>query len=130
MMISVDLLTVAKLVDNYEKDATGATAYWPDTTHYVATVPTGKRWFVFGGIAFRGVNSTVTVAIHNDSDDVVHYIADHGAAAGIASYPESANTGALAFPLVMDAGWYVRMTFGVAQNANSYASCLVLEVDI
>ena len=129
MVVVTDLLTVARKVDNYTVDATGG-GLWTDTTHYRATVPVGKRWFLYGGVAQRDVSATVNMALMNVADKMVHYLATHSAATALVAYPEATNTGSMMFPIPLDVGEYVMMTFGVAQSTGAYATCIVLEVDV
>lgn len=129
-MILAELLTVAKLVTNYEKDATGVTTRWPDTTHYKVTVPSGKRWFFIGGIVNRTVSATVTVWVKDSSNNVLYQIDSKAAATGPLPYPSGTTYMIGNYPFPMDDGTYIEMIFGVAQDANAYASCMVLEVDI
>lgn len=123
-------LTRARKLDNYEKDATGATAKWPDTTHFIATVPAGKRWFLFGGNANRAVSSTMNSYVKDPSDNTILTLSYHGASTGSTPFPIATYAGTHIFPWPMDVGDYVELLFGTAQNANSYASVHVLEIDI
>lgn len=127
--IVVDLLTVARKLDNYQLDATSG-GLWDSTTNFIVTVPAKKRWFLFGGNVSRGVSSTMYAYVKDSDDNIILMLAYHAAAAAAAAYPLAANTGNVVFPYPMDPGDYVNLLFGVAQNASSYASCVVLEVDV
>jgi len=120
-------LTVARKIDNYDKDATGG-GLWATTQQYKVTVPSGKRWFLLGGITYRSVSSTLTGAIHDSSDNMLYYVCSAAAATGYVMYPQT--TFQLGTPAVLDAGDYVNITFGTAQDANAFCTCVVLEVDV
>lgn len=133
MTIFTELLTVAALRDNYEIDATGTTTLWPTDKLYKAEVPAGKRWFFICGSVDRNVSSTCTIRIHNNLDEVVTQLCGLAAATGIASYPSTddvSTTLSMGSMIPMDPGWYVAMVFGTSQDASTYASALVLEVDL
>lgn len=130
MNISVDLLTVARVITNYEKDATGGTTRWPDTTHYKVTVPPGKRWFVWGGVVNRDASQTVAIWVKDSSDNVLFQMAAYSAATGPTPYPIEVYVGKIVLPIPMDAGTYIEMIFGGAQSTAAYASCIVSEIDI
>lgn len=125
-----DLLAQARLITNYEKDATGATTRWPDTTHYKVTVPVGKRWFCYGGIISRSDSDAVAVWHKDASDNVLHEFDSKSAATGPLPWPSGTTYVSSNFPFPMDAGTYIEMIFGGAQGATAYASCIVLEIDI
>lgn len=129
-----DILQYAKKVDNYEKDATGATALWPADTTYVATCPTGKRWFLIGGVIKPDVNATAMTIVFNSSDEPLYQVGYQAASTNqqallkqTADYNHANSHG---HPLIMDAGDYLKVTFGAAQTANAYCSCVVLEVNV
>lgn len=128
------LKTFARKVNNYEKDATGSTAHWPDTTHYRATCPTGKRWFLLGGIVKPDVNADVTIQIKNSSDEALHQLHYQAASTNTQAYPKQTADYNHQVPqpagFVLDEGDYVEITFGAIQSTNAYASCPALEVDV
>ena len=131
-MIFVELLTLAKKVTNYALDATGG-GLWATTTKFKVTCPAGKRWFVIAGSINRAVSSTLDTRIYDESDVVLYMVDNQGAATGITSFPNKTANALIAptaYPLVMDAGDYLDMSFGTAQNASSWASFTVLEVDV
>ena len=132
MTISVDLLTVAKKVNNYDVDAT-AGGLWTSTTTYQATCPAGKRWFLIGGVVSNSASGTTLAQVHDAADAVIHQLAVIAASTGVKPYPNqnsSADHMQIPTPIVMDAGEYVLVTCGVAQGAGAFASCVVLEVDV
>lgn len=126
--IGIPLWMVARRVNNYELDATGATALWPDTTHYKAEVPAGKRWFLLGGIFYRNAAVTATTYVRDSSDNIIGQLGYEGAGATRGSYPEEAQAKGTGW--VLDPGEYVDITFSGALDATAYASCCVLEIDI
>lgn len=127
MTIVTNLLTKASLVDHYEIDpVTGLKVHWLSTTSYRAVVPTGYRWVLLGGLVNRNVSSTYSAHIYNAAAKAVMRVANQGAATGLHAYPESGFQTGEAFRL--DAGWYLDLAFGSAQDAGSYATCLVLEI--
>ena len=115
----------AKKVDNYAIDATGG-GLWTTTTTYKIVCPTGKRWVLIGGVINRGVSATVNVIVYNASDEPIQFLYYAAASTGTSGYPSSTNAGN-GVP-ILDVGEYVLATFGAAQNAASYMTCLVLEV--
>lgn len=130
-MIITDLLTHAKKVDNYEEDATSGTL-WTSTTTFKVICPSTKRWFLIGGAAFRKQSSTMSAQIRNGADKVILYLGEHAAGATICGYPATTGglTGVPTTMPVLDAGDYVLLTFGTAQDSDSWATCVVLEIDI
>ena len=132
-MIMVDLLTVAKLVDNYAIDAT-AGAPWTTDKLYKVTVPVGKRWFFIGGAMKRDVASTAEVVIKNAGDELVFQLDSFPSATTMVAYPSTiAQVNTLARPLgpiIMDAGGYVQISFATSQTGGAHASFNVLEVDV
>lgn len=127
--IVAELLTLAKKLNNYEIDpVTGLKVLWVDTTHYKVVCPAAKRWFLISGVVNRNVSSTVNVTLHNVGDVAIDTLLVEGAAAALNSYPEAAyQVGA---QRVLDAGEYIQAYFGTAQDAGSWATCVVLEVDV
>lgn len=126
------VLENARLVSNYDIDATGA-GLWTDTTHYRATVPAGKRWYLMGGVISRAVSSTAYVYVYNAAAQLVMCLLASAAATTTNGYPQNygdVSVQAAHYPIPLDAGWYVEAVFGTAQNASSYASCVVLEVSL
>lgn len=114
---------------NWEVDATGATTLWPATTTYVAAVPAGKIWLFWGGYLDGDAAETIVVTIHDGSDNQIlgPLLSEADATVGY-SYPDPAlYTSQMPIPLL--AGWYVLLTFGGAQGALAFASCIVTEVD-
>jgi hypothetical protein len=118
---------VGVVVDNYDIDATGG-GLWTDTTHYKATVPTYKRWWLYGGVVNRDANQTCDVMVYNSANKIVLYLADQAAGTGISHYPDS-TLAQVQMPIAIPAGGYVQATFGGAQGAAAYATCYVIEVD-
>ena len=130
-MITVDLLTVAKKVNNYDIDATGG-GLWTSTTTYKATVPAGKRWRFMFGYHKRDVSSTALVEIRDASDAIIGSLDYQGAATAGVGYPNT-SAGNNTLPkgrVILDVGEYILITFGTAQSTGAYASCVVLEVDV
>lgn len=126
-------LTFAKKVTNYAVNATVATAWWISTTVYRAIVPAGKRWFVFGGSFNKDVSSTVTVAIYSKTPTLEQQLDVQAAAQYVGTWPSTVSTVAIQQrpPFwVLDAGEYVQLTFGTAQGAGAYATCMALEVTV
>jgi len=132
--IYAELLTLAKKFNNYEIDpVTGLKVLWLSTTSFRAVVPTGKRWFVIGGVVNRNVSSTLTITIRDSSNALILRIQYLAAATGISLWPSTYSDIAnmdIVNPIPLDAGEYFDLLFGTAQDAGSYASCMVLEVDV
>ncbi len=120
-----------RIVTNYDIDATGG-GLWTSTQHYIATVPAGKRWFLLGGKINRGVSSTISIDAYDVGAIPMFFLDAQAAATGGSAWPSTQaavttlqNQG---HPIVLSAGQYIDIYFGVAQNASSYCSCVVLEV--
>lgn len=129
MSIIANLLTTAKKIDNYEIDpVTGDKVLWTSTIAYKATVPAGKRWFFLGGIVDRNVSSTVNGHIRNSADKYLRTLIEEAAGTGEKFYPEYIY--GWPTPIVMDVGDYIHLHFGTAQDAGSWATAQVLEIDI
>ena len=129
----LDALWYAEKVNNYEIDATGATALWPDTTHYHAECPAGKRWFLIGGNVKRNVSSTVLVEGFDRNDKVIYIFCQHAAGTTRVAFPSRAITavdGQFGQYPIFDEGEYLQVLFGTAQDAGSDGSCVVLEIDV
>lgn len=135
MSLMGDQLHFARKVNNYDIDAT-AGGLWTSTTTYRATVPALKRWFVIGGFVNRSVNGTLVVRSYNAAGAIIAMHDSQAAATGGTAYPSTqASTyiqqkTANGFMAILDPGEFVELTFGNAQDAAAYASCIVLEVDI
>lgn len=118
-----------KIIDNFE--TLGA------VTSKVFTVPSGRKWIVYGGFAERDTSATFTIGIYNDDDELVQSLIARGnpiAAGttdidwGIHCYNSVANyLYPLQHPLLLDSGWYVKYTWGAAQSTPE-VSCVVQEV--
>lgn len=127
----VELFELTK-INHWVKDATGGgatgTTYWVDTTHCRFTVPAGKRWIILGGIVKRGVAATCLIYLRDVAGENVLKIFDEAAAANTKNWPESVYQ--IGVPYVADAGEDITATFGVAQDATSEMSCVVMEMEM
>ena len=113
------------IIDNYEIDATGATARWPDTTHYKVEVPAGWTYWFVAGNCYVTQNGTCDVMLYNASDKLVMYLADYAAGTGHKPFPDATYGPGLKRPIKMTPGMYIQATFGAAQDASAYATCYV-----
>jgi hypothetical protein len=122
------------ILSNYIVDATDNGAgndKWTSTTVQSYTVPTGSRWFLYGGIVKRDVNTgtaTLAVELYNAAAKLILSLDTAVAATGTTTYPDTTYTGDIMFPIPMAAGWYVKITIGEAQGAAAAATCMVREV--
>lgn len=114
-------------LNNYDKDAT-AGGLWTSTTTYVVEVPTGKRWVVLGGVINRDANATAQCFLYDSSDNIIGVLASEGASTGLTTFPTSSYQ--IGTSWILDAGEYVKTTFGAAQGANAYHTFVVLEMDV
>jgi len=127
---------VRDLVENYIVDATDNAATnlkWTSTTVQSYTVPTGKRWLLFGGHVKRDTQTgtaTLLVDVYNESDKLILRLDTQANAIATTGYPNATSAAAFVFPMPMEAGWYVKITVGEAQGAAAAASCIVLEFDV
>ncbi len=127
----LDSLVYVRKLNLYIADATDNAATnekFTSTTVQDYIVPAGKRWFVIGGNINRDASQTVTVDFYDSSDNRILRGDSRGAGTGITEWP-SANYDAY-FPVPLDAGEYVKLTFGGAQGAAAWATCVVLEVNV
>lgn len=126
-MIVTELLTKAKKVNNYELySASGP--LWTDTTHYRATVPVGKRWFVLGGAVKRDASATINTGVYDAADKQIGKILDDAAGTGLVSFPEDCYF--IGTSWILEAGEYIESVFGAAQGTGAYHSCVVVEIDV
>lgn len=131
-MVDTDLLTLAKMKNNFEADATGGTL-WDTTTSFKVVCPPNKRWFLVGGYGSRAVSSTMQAYKKDAADNIILVLANVAAATGIVSIPNNGvavDSLQVSNYIVIDAGEYIEYVFGTAQNASSKAACVVLEIDV
>ena len=115
-------------ISNYELDATGATALWPATTTYVMTVPADHIYLFWGGYLDGDAAETIVVTIHDADDNLIlgPMLSEANATVGYA-YPNPSLTN-IRMPIPLKEGWYVLLTFGGAQGALAFASCVCTPV--
>jgi len=134
-MILAELKTMARklsvrLVDATDNAATNLKFH--STTNAQILCPTGKRWFVIGGITSRDANETLDITVKNASDDIIMWLEDSAAATGVSSWPSSvAATKHFVHSelLVLDPGEYIKVAFGGAQGAAAVFTYNILEID-
>ena len=115
------------MVTNYIVDATDHAAdntKWTSTTVQTYTVPAGKRWFLICGSVFLSDNATCVVTM-TDGTNTLGLMASHAATTGWVEYPEFQHP----HDHILDPGWTIVITAGVAQGATAKASCIVYEYD-
>jgi hypothetical protein len=122
------------LVTNYIVDATdnaATNAKWTSTTVQTYTVPTGKRWFLWGGAVTRDASTgTATLVVNlTDGTNTLMNLATEADATGETSLTADVPSN-FTFPIIMDPGWTVVITVGEAQGAGAKATCVVTEVTI
>lgn len=121
------------LLENYIIDASDNAATnlkWNSTTEQKYTVPAGKFWMLYGGQVQRDVQTgtaTLLVTIDNESDVAVLQLDTQANGVTLAPYPNASSTAGIVFPIKMDAGWYVHITVGEAQDTGAWATCMVIE---
>ena len=115
-------------ISNYELDATGATALWPADTTYKMEVPANHIYLFWGGYLDGDAAQTIVVTIHDASDNQIlgPLLSEANATVGY-SYPDPALYTSQ-MPIPLQAGWYVLLTFGGAQGALAFASCICTPV--
>ena len=115
-------------ISNYEIYTGVADVYWTDTTHYVAEVPAGKVWWLWGGYVDIENNSTVDVTIKDASDNILMLLLDEAAGTASFGFPDPAlHTCQMPIPLL--AGWYIEIVFGAAQSTAAFACAVTTAVD-
>lgn len=102
------------------------------------TVPADKRWVVQGFMYVeRDANATLDIALHDKDDNkIADLITQVAAGTTNLFFPESIagtagdlETWKMLKNLVLDEGWYVKVTWGAAQTTPE-VSFPVLEVDV
>lgn len=133
-MITTELLTSAKKLNHHEVYAGSGTDYWTSTTAFKVIVPTGYRAFVLGGYVEREVSGTVTVKAYDVGDNIIASMDYQAAATGSSTWPTNTDSTAMlgcgGYPIILDAGEYVLVTFGAAQSTAAFASVRWLEVKV
>ncbi|MEE9540567.1 MAG: hypothetical protein V3V85_03615, partial [Candidatus Thorarchaeota archaeon] len=103
-------------------------------TNQTYEVPTGKRWYLLGGTTNRDVSGDLVIVCLDTSGNVILELQYEAAGTGSATWPSASNSArhhsGVGRPMVLDAGEQVDLTFGAAQGAGAYASCVVLEVNM
>ena len=100
------------------------------------TVPTGVRWYLFGGVVLNddSVARTIKVQVLDESNNVIFYYASASTnAAGWCAYPQSqaSKVNGQTFCLPMKAGWDILITWeagGASAGGTAESSAIVLEV--
>lgn len=120
-----------RLVTNYIVDATDNGAgndKWTSTTVQTYTVPSGKRWLLWGGAVTRDTaTGTATLVVNlTDGTNTLMNLATEADGTGETSLTADVPTN-FTFPIIMDAGWTVTVTVGEAQGAGAKATCVVTE---
>lgn len=135
--LSPNNIMSASKVNNYITDATDVGAgnlKFDSTTEATFTVPAGKRWFLIAGSMNRDANTWAVVDFYDSADKNIMRLAECSPATGRTGYPNNSAVNAMeghkAIPMILDAGEYIKLTFGAAQGAGANASCLVLEIPI
>jgi len=113
-----------KLLDNFE--TLGA------VTQKKFTVPTGKRWLLFGGYCERDADAKLWVRAFNSADKLLSIIAFYAAGGSDVTfgcgYLSATLNQPMAFPLPLKAGDYIAYDWSVAQTTPE-VTLIVLEVD-
>lgn len=134
--ILADIIMTGRKVNNFITDATDnapTNAKWTSTTEQEYTVPSGKRWYLLGGIVNADVNATCTVRIEDSSNNIIQQLHYESARTGICAYPQQYSSGYsqnAPFIMILDAGELVKIVMGAAQGAGAFASCVVIEVTL
>jgi len=125
-----------RILDNY------ATSSWSTADTVVEreiTVPTGKRWFILGGIAHNGdsVSRNIRVELFNENDKRLMMLLPStsvGAGGDINILSSLSSNYIPGFPIVAKEGWYVKITWlagsGGDASGNMESALVVLEVDL
>lgn len=134
--MALDHFVYGQKVNNYIEDATSngtGNDKFESTTLQEWTVPVGKRWLLLYGAVNRAVSSTLNWRILDSAGKVIAHLGALSAATGLSamiSTSDSGSTQGNGGPYILTTGEQVQLNFGTAQDANSYASCVVLEVDM
>lgn len=117
-----------RLLTNYIEDATDNGAgndKWTSTTVQTYTVPSNKRWLLWGGQVTRDANETLVVNL-TDGTNTIMNLATAAAGTGQSDLLEDLP-GNFSLPMILEAGWTVVITAGGAQGAGAKATCVVTE---
>lgn len=123
-----EILTLGRKINNRLLDS----STWLTTSTHKFVVPTGKRWFVLGGIVNRSDAATLEIKVADTSDLTIDYIDTQAAGTGITAWPNDTVDAKIStsYPKILDAGERISLVFGAAQGATAYISCIVIEVNI
>jgi len=102
---------------------------WTTTSVQTWTVPANRRWAFLGGSVKNSADATVTVDMYDSAGKIAYGICSIAApGAGVrVQYPDS-DIGYVHRPIIMGAGWALKLTMGAAQGAAAEATCCVLEM--
>lgn len=94
------------------------------------TVPSGKRWIVWGGYCERDAEGTLLIEIYNAADKLIALILSLAAGTTNQSWGvmciSGANVTKMESPFPLDSGMYVKYTWGVQQTTPE-VTCLITE---
>lgn len=121
-MIMGTLKESGRIVDNFRLDATST---WDSTTTNVYTCPTGRRWFLLPSVVKITQNATAVIYHYNSSDKVTAVYLDKTASTGTYPWPQTTYPYDI---IIVEAGEYLKLIAGAAQDANAYMSARVVEV--
>ena len=105
------------------------------------TVPANKRWFLWGGFADNAddVARSFKISLFDADDQLIMRLIRSQSLAGPGEimYPNTEatilQTGHGAYPIVMDAGWYLAFYWaagGASTGGTSHVTALVTEVEV
>lgn len=118
-----------KLIDNFAAPAPPAGATGKE---HVFTVPTGKRWLVFGGYFERDANASFTIGIYNSDDKILFIGVTLAAGTTNLTWGMLNTTGNVAYkldhPIPLKAGDYIKYVWGAAQTSPE-VTLVVAEID-
>lgn len=94
------------------------------------TVPSGKRWTVWGGYCERDVEGTLLIEIYDANDKLVALILSLVAGTSNMSWGVMCMSGAnvvnMKSPFPLDTGMYIKYTWG-AEQTSPEVTCLITE---
>ena len=95
------------------------------------TVPADKRWYVYGGTVERDQSAALDVAFYDADDHLIMALSQVAAGTTKISWGFAATAvlNILNAPLPLDAGSYVKYTWGAAQTTPE-VTCYIMETPL
>lgn len=109
----------------------GASNFSESTSRHHMDVPSGKRWWLFGGNTNRSASATVDIYVRDASANLKFILQDDAAATGVTCFPNPTadELRPISMPIPLEETDYIDFLFGAAQGAAAYVAVIIIEVD-